>query len=214
MPRGLVIALSLSVAAHLVAAVLVLAPAVSSHTAGNTVISIRLVPAALSTAAETTPEPAPSPGPVARPLPPSPPALAGTPRARATAAAEPPTGKPVPEAQARHTHPGPAEPQAVDSRVISDSLRQQVGQLLSEHFHYPRLARSRGWEGIVELGLHIAADGRVSHVILHRRSAYPTLDRAALVAAGHLRTVPGAAALLDQDGLELVVPVHYRLIDS
>jgi protein TonB len=107
-----------------------------------------------------------------------------------------------------------AATQATDASVASDALQQQVGQLLSKHFHYPRLARMRGWEGIVELGMHIAADGRVSNIILHRRSAYPTLDRAALLAAGQLRSVPGADALLDQDGLELVVPVHYRLIDS
>jgi TonB family protein len=93
----------------------------------------------------------------------------------------------------------------------SDTLEQRVRQLLSGYFHYPRLARRHGWEGIVEVGLRIAADGRVSDVVLHRQSGYPTLDQAALTAAKRLGIVPEAAALLGSYGMELIVPVHYRL---
>ena len=216
MSRGLAIALSLSAATHLAAAVVMLTPTTPISIAGDRVISIQLVQPAIATVTEPlpAPEPAAVPRREARNPPPQTPSVTRTPPPQMASVTPVPSPQPAPT-QKTEAEPAPlTASQAVDSSAASDTLRQHVGQLLSKHFHYPRLARSRGWEGIVELGLHIAADGRVSNIILHRRSAYPTLDRAALVAAGQLRSVPGAAALLDQDGLELVVPVHYRLIDS
>jgi periplasmic protein TonB len=219
MPRGFIIALCLSAAAHLAAAAVMLAPAIPVHVASDPAIQIQLVRPAITAVAHraAAPEPVTPPTPEAGSardqVPPT--AKATLPRRVATTA--PPAPRPVPVQQVAHTATGAEPPKAIhtiDSAATSDALRQQVGQLLSQHFHYPRLARSRGWEGIVELGLHIAADGRVSKVILHRSSTYPTLDRAALMAAGHVRRVPGAEVLLNQEGMNLVVPVHYRLIDS
>ena len=219
MPRGFAIALCLSAAAHLAAAALMLAPAMPAQVASDRAIHIQLVQPAIravtheSTAPESITIPKREASSTRSQVPPQ--AKATSPRSAATP--PPPAPLPAPAQPVAHkaTRTEPAQAiRAVDSKTTSDALRQQVGQLLSQHFHYPRLARSRGWEGIVELGLHIAADGRVSHVILHRSSTYPTLDRAALVAAGHLRRVPGAEVLLNQEGLDLVVPVHYRLIDS
>lgn len=216
MPRSLAIALGLSAATHLAAAVVMLAPVAPVTPGDASVINIQLVPSAV--ARDDAPVPAPEPAAVNRRMertPPTPTA-ARAPQPQVAATAPAPAPRPAPEEKAA-AEPEPARlaaTRAADVGAASDALRQQVGQLLSRHFQYPRLARKRGWEGIVELGLHIAADGRVSKVILHRSSTYPTLDRAALVAAGHVRRVPGAEVLLNQEGMNLVVPVHYRLIDS
>lgn len=96
----------------------------------------------------------------------------------------------------------------------SDALLQQIQSLLSGRFHYPRLARKRGWEGVVEIALNLAADGRITQVQLHRASGHAVLDNAALDSANRLRAVPNAATLLQGRARAMIVPIHYRLRES
>lgn len=96
----------------------------------------------------------------------------------------------------------------------SDALLQHIQALLSGRFHYPRLARKRGWEGIVEIALNLAPDGRITQVQLHRASGHAVLDSAALDSANRLRAVPNAATLLQGRAREMIIPVHYRLRES
>ncbi len=95
--------------------------------------------------------------------------------------------------------------------IPSDALIQQVQALLSGRFHYPRLARKRGWEGIVEIALNLAADGRITQVQLHRASGHAVLDNAALDSANQLHAVPNAATLLQGRARAMIIPIHYRL---
>ncbi len=48
---------------------------------------------------------------------------------------------------------------------------------------YPSRARRQGWEGTVEVGLRVAADGSVASASVERSSGYPTLDDVALASA-------------------------------
>jgi protein TonB len=52
---------------------------------------------------------------------------------------------------------------------------------------YPRRARRRGWEGIVDLRLRIDGAGRVSTVTVARSSGFGVLDDAAATAARRSR---------------------------
>jgi len=48
---------------------------------------------------------------------------------------------------------------------------------------YPLLARTRGWEGAVDVGLAVRSDGSVDRVVVRRSSGHDVLDRAAVAAA-------------------------------
>lgn len=47
------------------------------------------------------------------------------------------------------------------------------------HPEYPRLARRRGWQGTVLLGVVVDEKGRPLEVVVEKSSGYPILDRAA-----------------------------------
>ena len=70
-------------------------------------------------------------------------------------------------------------------------------QALLPHFEYPPLARRRGWQGRVRIGLLVEADGQLSRVQLVESSGYTLLDKAAMKNVNQLRNVPGATQWLD-----------------
>jgi TonB family protein len=59
--------------------------------------------------------------------------------------------------------------------------------------HYPLIARARGWEGTVDIGLLVLADGSVDTAKLQRSSGYGVLDDAAVAVARQSRFTPPAA---------------------
>ena len=76
---------------------------------------------------------------------------------------------------------------------------------------YPRAARRRGMEGLVEINILVDRQGRVKEQRLHQSSGYNILDRAALKAVKKWRFDPGV-----KDGkvceMWVKVPVRFRLI--
>jgi protein TonB len=52
---------------------------------------------------------------------------------------------------------------------------------------YPRQARRRGWQGVVDLRLRLDRDGRVIAVEVARQSGFGVLDDAAVAAARRSR---------------------------
>ncbi len=75
---------------------------------------------------------------------------------------------------------------------------------------YPRLARVRGWEGVVEVRITVAADGRVTDVQIETSSGHTLLDDSALEAVRQWRFKPG---LVEGIAAERVVlhRVHFTL---
>ncbi len=82
------------------------------------------------------------------------------------------------------------------------------------YFDYPLLARRRGWQGTVRIGLRIMADGHISRLYIVEASRYPLLDRAAMHSLGNIKSVPEAVAWLGGRHSDIVLPVEYRLTDS
>jgi protein TonB len=77
---------------------------------------------------------------------------------------------------------------------------------------YPRLARERGWQGLVALRVEVLADGSVGQVEVETSSGYGVLDRAALSAVRAWRFLParlGHLALVSW----VVVPVRFELVE-
>ncbi len=105
----------------------------------------------------------------------------------------------------------PAKTQAAaQSQRVSRLLRRRF----MAHFRYPELARRRGWQGDVRVGLRVEADGRLSHLRVLRSSGYSALDRAAVRALRDIGAIPEAAIWLHGRALDLQLPVEYRIVDS
>lgn len=136
----------------------------------------------------------------------APPAAGG---AKTAPAIEPP----VPVAMAVRTQGRPdntASPDLAPGRQISEALKRR----LARHFHYPWLARKRGWQGEVTLALRVEGDGQLSHLRVAHTSGYKVLDESALDSARKIKFLPEAPHWLRGDSLNLLIPVRYRLIDS
>ncbi len=148
--------------------------------------------------------------------PPAPPQITATPAAL-TVMALPPS---VPQSQPA-TSFSPQTSIATNTKVIAPiddnptgaRLQQKLNQAFEPHFHYPRLARKRGWQGTVELGLHISASGTLSNIRVMQSSGYRVLDRAAIRSLQQLGTLPEAKGWLTQ-GYDGIFPIHYELIDG
>jgi protein TonB len=149
------------------------------------------------------------------------------------------TGKPTPVGKAarrRHDDPPhvaaaaqPAmEPQAANAAVAEraappsagsgtareipgEGLRTSIMQLVHRRLSYPLLARRKGWQGTVKLEVHIESDGRISRLSVQETSGYPVLDRAALQSL-RLASVPDAGQWLNGQGIDIIIPVEYRLV--
>jgi len=91
--------------------------------------------------------------------------------------------------------------------------RSALLEALLPHFDYPPLARRRGWQGLVNVGLHVAADGELTRIRLVESSGHALLDRAAVRGITALRGIPVAAQWLEGYGMDVVLPVRYQLAD-
>ncbi len=108
----------------------------------------------------------------------------------------------------------PAEKASFSLGQVREQIREQLNQDLARHFHYPRLAWKRGWEGTVLLDLLIETDGRISHISVARSSGYSLFDNSAIKAITKVGSVRDASRWLQGRSLEMQLPVIYRLTGS
>ena len=97
--------------------------------------------------------------------------------------------------------------------TASSRLQQSLTKALESHFHYPRLARKRGWQGTVEIGLSIATNGKLSNIRVIQSSGHRMLDRAAVKSLKNLENLTEAKEWLSSDYTS-IFPVHYALVDD
>jgi len=103
--------------------------------------------------------------------------------------------------------------QQLTSAARYRKTRSALLEALLPQFDYPPLARRRGWQGRVDVGLHVAADGDLTRIRLVESSGHALLDRAAVRNVNELRGVPRAAQWLEGNGMDVVLPVRYQLAD-
>lgn len=124
--------------------------------------------------------------------------------------------EPVARAPAR---PTPSEAPAQAPLVATEAslalrLQTRLLELLATQLQYPALAQRRGWEGVVLMQLRLEANGDISRLQVLESSGFPLLDRAATRGLQRVARLPQAHSWLRGEAFELVLPVHYRLIDS
>ena len=94
-------------------------------------------------------------------------------------------------------------------------LQQALHAALLPYFQYPLMARRQGWQGEVQVALHIARDGRLSGLRVAHTSGYPVLDAAALESLRNIQQLPDTVvSVLDDSGFDLQLPVVYRLTEG
>jgi len=104
-------------------------------------------------------------------------------------------------------------PHELTSAARYHRIRDELLQALLPHFKYPPVARRRGWQGRVRIGLRVEADGHLSGVHLVESSGYALLDKAAIKNVNQLRNIPGVTRWLDGRDMGVILPVKYRLED-
>ena len=104
--------------------------------------------------------------------------------------------------------------QQIDTTRLASQLEAQLRDALAPYFAYPMMARRNGWQGQVQVGLRVEADGRLSHVRIAHSSGYRLLDSAALATLNRINAVPKATGWLDGRHFDMVLPIDYRLIDG
>ncbi len=131
--------------------------------------------------------------------------------------AEPPVEMAVPtESRLAQQHAAPSSaPAPYSAAELQTRLERRLHAALRGHFAYPALAKKRGWEGLVKVGVRVLADGQLHDVHVLASSGHRVLDRAAL------RSVL-AIQRLDQQGdpwpptrhFDIVLPIKYHLVDG
>ena len=114
---------------------------------------------------------------------------------------------PVPAAATGSAAPAP-EP------GLAAEVRRIIRLRLAGEFHYPVLARRRGWEGEVVLAFRVDADGRIGNVKVANSSGFGLLDSAARDALLRVATVALADGRRPGTALDLTLPVIYRLSEG
>ena len=137
---------------------------------------------------------------------------AKTPGARAAAAET--IANPSPSVSAADAEPGASVSTTGTKAGLRNQLLGELQTRLSHYLTYPPLARRRGWEGTVLLGLRIESDGRIEKIRIERGSGYAVLDRSALNSLIRLGHLAEAATWLDDRGIDMQLPVIYRLIEN
>ncbi|MBS1137885.1 MAG: TonB family protein [Proteobacteria bacterium] len=128
-------------------------------------------------------------------------------------AAEPEPVQAFAPAPAAVPEPPPAIRADADMEPV-DSLMQGYGRLLEHALganqHYPRIARQRGWQGLVKMRVQFLPGGQVGQVSILSSSGFPVLDETAL---DMVRTadLPRAPDRLRSREFTVDVPVLFRL---
>jgi len=98
--------------------------------------------------------------------------------------------------------------------VIRNQLLGLLQTRLSRYLVYPPLARSRGWEGTVLLGLRMESDGHLEKIRIERGSGYAVLDDSALNSLKRLGNLVEARVWLEGHSLDMQIPVIFKLIEN
>lgn len=193
-------------------------------------LHVALQPAAApaATSAQATAKAAPAPAAAAQPAQRKA-ALASKPSAQGKATPRQLQPAPQPRAAPRHaemaalipTAPATAvaatpKPVAAKGEPLASEVKPVARPALPQPPtpRYPKLARSRGWQGVVWLEVAFGADGQLLSSDVVDSSGYPLLDQAALDALRDWRLSGDALQLASNGQYRARLPVRFALNDG
>ena len=101
-----------------------------------------------------------------------------------------------------------------NAAAARQSIQDRLTSQLARYFHYPWIARLRGWQGEVQLAFRVAPDGELLHIHVARGSGYAVLDDSAVNSLKRLGNLVEARIWLEGHGLDMQIPVKYKLIEN
>ena len=215
---GLVWALGISAALHLLVAVTALAwPELVWRRSGpaapgeEATVDVVMGESAEANGGAAPPPAAPArPDAAAAPAPSPPERAADAPDPPSPPGAPPPAPKQPAEKPSWQTSATLGDGIVGAAELLGTRLRPAVGSQGNLPPGYPHASAALGEQGLVVLRMTIGADGLVSAVDLLQSSGYPRLDEAALAAIAKWRFTPAVA---DGEPVEsrIVLPVRFRL---
>ena len=121
--------------------------------------------------------------------------------------------QPLPSAEVtsdEHKQEGLSLPRA----ELRNQLLGELQTRLSRYLVYPLLARERGWEGTVVLGLRVESNGHLDRIRVEQSSGYAVLDRSALNSLSRVGRLVEVSDWLDGRSMNMQLPVIYRLVEK
>jgi TonB family protein len=103
---------------------------------------------------------------------------------------------------------------SADSSALQNYLLGLLQSELSRTLRYPPLARERGWQGTVLLGVAVAPDGALRGMRLLRSSGYALLDAVSLDSLRRIHTLPLAAGWRHSGSIEVILPIRFQLAEN
>ncbi|MEA1891652.1 MAG: TonB family protein [Campylobacterota bacterium] len=80
---------------------------------------------------------------------------------------------------------------------------------LEEQKHYPKMAKRRKLEGVVEVSFTLCKDGEIKDVFLHKNCSHSILDKAALKVVKSIRRYKPIPDAVSMASLNLNIPIRY-----
>ena len=134
--------------------------------------------------------------------------------------ARPPVKKPVrkapPAQQPRRVQkpvskPKPAKPRIVGNPQLEHQYQNSIRQRIEQKKTYPRRAKKRNVQGIVQVAFSINKSGVISKLRIIKSSGSKILDKAALQSVRSVGRFPAIPAGIRKASIDYVIPISYRL---
>ena len=101
-----------------------------------------------------------------------------------------------------------------DRQQLTTRIQKHLKVQIAYHYSYPNIAVRNDWEGQVQLGLRVQANGELTHIHVINSSGYSVLDNAAVKSIRHVAALPEASDWLQGQTIDVILPVIYKLTDS
>ena len=106
------------------------------------------------------------------------------------------------------------EATAAEHNKLATRIQHQLHAKLEFFHHYPRIAIRNAWEGQVDLGIRVQANGTLGKVYIIQSSGYNLLDKAAINSVHKVAVLPDASYWLNGQHIDVILPVIYKLSDK
>lgn len=107
--------------------------------------------------------------------------------------------------------PVPAGPTPSEIEAAKGKYKRMLLAAMNKHKKYPRIAKSRGWQGKVIIQFNLDRNGNILSKKIIQSSGHNALDKAAIKMAEKAAPFPKPPSILSGDSFNIKVPVPFKL---